>query len=48
VDTGSLGPAVRDYIRKTGGVQHSIDALGVPPAEKEKMFDGNLRRLIGD
>ena len=25
----------------------SIDALGVPPAEKSRMFGGNLRRLIG-
>jgi len=48
VDTVSLGPEVRDYIRKAGGVQHRIDALGVPPAEKDKTFGGNLRRLIGD
>ena len=26
----------------------SINALGVPPAEKERMFSGNLLRLIGD
>jgi aminocarboxymuconate-semialdehyde decarboxylase len=25
----------------------SIDALAVPPADKEKMFSGNLRRLLG-
>lgn len=25
----------------------SIHALGVPPAEKERMFGGNLLRLIG-
>ena len=26
----------------------SINALGVSPAEKERMFGGNLLRLIGD